>query len=114
MALFATVRWKSLSKNALGSVSLKNHMAKKTRSIKQYASYELVILKEGAPNNVGDPKISWVPTAVFDDETKLNAYVKDAGLKKKEYEVRENWSDKEPVEGGFSLPFNPKYEAPQE
>lgn len=92
-------------------------MAKNTRQVTQY---EVYTVRRHYQTLRGEQQMDHMePVAVFDDKELAEAYIdaaeknpsKLAEVKKQTYSISENWQEVEPTEKGFSLPFNPTYEA---
>lgn len=82
-------------------------MAGKTRSITQYQTLTLVNITRQSKNNANDDIARRELVAIFDDISKLNAFVK--GTEEiAEHDVIEDWTELKPKQENFSLPFNPK------
>lgn len=92
-------------------------MAKETRNVKQYKIFELTQVVIGEKRGNEQPPLeSYVPIAIFDDQELLNAYLTARYEHEPAFKssIREEWREIEPTANGFSLPFNPTFEAPVE
>ena len=82
-------------------------MSTKTRSVTQYQVYILVNVLRKDKNNAGNEIERRELVAIFDDEVKLKAFVKEEG-NIIEHDVLSQWEEIKPAASNYSLPFNPE------
>jgi len=90
-------------------------MAKNTKKV---TYYEFYTVRRHYQTARGETTMDHMePIAVFDDKDLAEAYIsareanpnKFAEVKKETYTIESAWTDIEPVESNYNLPFNPTY-----